>query len=217
MRVTILDPDGGPWADLLDQRHAAREAAWISRGGSDFVNVSRIVWDMVQTIEGAADPSEHRDPMAVQIETGFVVEEMIADEFRKIQGWSKPPAIFRDGIGARPDGYNRLSRTVDEIKVTWMSAIDGLENPKALRFVLTAQAYAAMYGVERVRLHIWNVNADYRPPRPGRPITYILRIGRQEREQAWAGIRGHAVDRGWLVEGRDGEYRSRQQQGRKQR
>jgi len=207
MKISVLDPAGGPWADLLAERQADREEQWVSRGGKDFVNVSRIVWDYCQALQG--EPAEvtaakHGKPEAVMIETGFLVEEMLAHEFRKVHGWSKPPAIFRDGIGMRPDGYNRSSRTVDEIKVTWMSAHEGLTNPKALRFLLTAKAYCAGYRTTRVRLHVWYVNGDYRPPKPSPPVSYILRFTPQEVEEGWEGIRGHAVDRGWLKQPKAG-------------
>lgn len=214
MKIHVLSPEAGILAEIFARRHADREAWWAAHA-KGFINVSKIVWDMMQTMypkiygePGTPYVDDLGSPM--RIETGFLIEELLAEEFARRAGWSKPKAVFKDAIGGRPDGWQRSTRTVDEVKVTWCSSHvpEGLRetplehHPKLYKYVLTAGAYCAMYGTTRARLHVWYVNGDYRPPKPLPPVSYVLRFTEAEVATKWKQLRGHAADRGWITERR---------------
>lgn len=213
MKVHVLSPEAGVLADIFARREEERQRWWAEHARG-FVNVSRIVWDMMQTMypklygePGTPYEGDLGSPM--RIETGFLIEELLAEEFARRAGWSKPPAVFRDAIGGRPDGASPRIRTVDEVKVTWVSAHCERENttaietnPKLYKYVLTAAAYCAMYGWTRARVHVFYVNGDYRPPKPMPPMTHVLRFGAGEVETKWKQMRRHAADRGWIKQRR---------------
>lgn len=207
MRVFELDHDGGPLMDILRERRAAEAA----RPG---LHVSTICDDLVNT-RAKREPMPE-DTRLMFYEFGNLLEDIFAEQLRQRFGWVKPePRADGDGVIGSPDGHNRASRTIDEIKATWVK--DGpsfvelddkgrilSESLKFWRYRLQAVKYAdkEMFDAERVRLHVFFMCGTHRPMFPTKPRTFTLRLTDEDRVDNAALLRQHAVDRGWLPERR---------------
>lgn len=201
MRVTELDVEGGYLYRAVVQQRAKEQA----RTG---LHCSTIINDMLQTM----DPKRYGREISQQGRIGYqefgnVLEDVIALRLRRrVRGWGKPEPRHVRGIWGSPDGYSVASRTIDEIKATWISEADFVttdargtvieESLKFSSYMWQAVFYALAWEAVRIRLHVLFVNGAY--PR-GAPIpsprTFIIRCSDQEKEANYQRLRQHAIDR----------------------
>lgn len=210
MRVFELQPKGGEIVAAI-RRQRALEAA---RTG---LHVSSIVHDILVCTNATKygrqrTPDDEHVAFAYQ-EFGNVLEDVLARQLaRRLQLWEKPqPRVYR-GIWGSPDGWHPRTRTIDEIKATWVSETDFLtvddrghitdESEKFMAYRLQFLFYALAWGARRVRLHVLFINGKY--PRGGGPIpnarTFTFRFTHEELEQNFRQLAIHARDRqldGW--------------------
>lgn len=171
------------------------------------LHVSTIINDYVDCVYPPRKRPEiaHRQRIALY-ELGDIIEEVIADELRKRSGWEKPKPTKVDGVWCSPDGYAKVSATIDEMKSTRLSCgqiirrpdgrIDGLEeSPKLLKYILQLKAYMYAWDAKRGRLHVAFLNGDWRPPFPI-PRTFVVRPETDhELQDTWDMLMDHAKER----------------------
>lgn len=205
MRVTELEPAGGEIVRII-RRQRAKEAA---RTG---LHVSTIVQDILACTNPAKFGSARKPlPEGVAFayqEFGNVLEDVLARQLaRRLGLWTKPePRVYR-GIWGSPDGWDPRTRTIDEIKATWVSETDfvttdetGLvidESEKFMAYRLQFSFYDLAWDARRVRLHVLFINGKY--PRGGGPIpstrTFTIRQSDAEKERNFRQLAIHARDR----------------------
>lgn len=183
------------------------------------LHVSTICDDIIKTVDRKRYEKEINETSVIAFqEIGNALEDVIAAALsRRIPGWRKPaPRADRRGVIGSPDGLREGSRTIDEIKATWVSEGTPDRHPfvvtdqqnriiqeslKFWRYRMQATHYAYIWGANRIVFHILFVNGNYRPPFPNvRELT--LRVTEADKltnaKQLW----GHAEDRGWLPRGK---------------
>lgn len=190
MRAFEFAPLSGGEIVRIIQRQRKKEAA---RTG---LHVSSIVQSLLKDLSPAKYTRDFPDETAFSYqEAGNVIEDLMARQLaRRMKRWHKPdPRTFR-GIVGSPDGYDPVSRTIDEIKVTWVSETDFFildsrghvdhESEKFMAYRLQFLFYALAFGARRVRLHVLFINGKY--PRGGGPIpsarTFVFTFTQQELE-----------------------------------
>lgn len=192
--VHELDERGGLIGKVLRARRRQEEA----RTG---LHVSTIVNDWLTCLDpkryGKEIAHVHRDSYW---EIGNALEDVLAESLRqRISGWKKPiPQIYR-GVEGSPDGWRPMSRSIDEIKATWVSERDFLTSLKFLGYLRQAMMYAEMWGALRISLHILFINGNWRPPMP-KPRTLRLSFTPRVRFDSFEAMVQHAIDRrlpGW--------------------
>lgn len=204
MRIFEHRADG--W--LLDAIRRARTKEHPRHG----LHVSTICDDIAKSLE----PSRYRDgafteaQMLVFQELGNAIEVLVARELRrKYSQWTKPkPRQDRDGIWGSPDGWDPRTRTIHEIKATWVSpkgfvdvGKDGhvlSESHKFHRYRIQAMKYADMWDAARIQFHVVFMVGTGRPPLPTPPRTLTLVPTAAEKTGNSQMLRQHAIDRGWL-------------------
>lgn len=210
MHVSELSPHGG----LLVQILRAQRAKESARTG---LHVSSIVHDILLCTNpkkyGRERTRDNEHVAFTYQEFGNVLEDLLACQLaRRLGLWTKPePRVYR-GIWGSPDGWHDRTKTIDEIKATWVSETDFLtvddrghvtdESEKFMAYRLQFLFYALAFGARRVRLHVLFINGKY--PRGGGPIpnarTFTFRFTRQELERNFQQLAIHARDRkldGW--------------------
>lgn len=191
MRALELAPTSGGDLIRIIHRQRRREAA---RTG---LHVSTIV----QSILRALAPAKYNRVFAEEQsfsyqEIGNIIEDLMARQLaRRMRRWHKPkPRVFR-GVWGSPDGWDPATRTIDEIKVTWVSETDFFtvddqghiesESEKFMAYRLQFLFYALAWGARRVRLHVLFINGKY--PRGGGPVpsarTFIFTFTTRELEE----------------------------------
>lgn len=205
MRVIELNHTGGDIARTI-QRQRRREAA---RTG---LHVSTIIQDILRTLAPRKyNRATAAETMFAYQEFGSVFEDLLARQLaRRLRLWVKPdPRTYRGIIGS-PDGWDQRTRTLDEIKATWVSETDFFtadarghiveESEKFMAYRLQFLFYALAFRARRVKLHVLFINGKY--PRGGGPIpslrTFIFRFSQRELDENYRQLAVHAVDRGWL-------------------
>lgn len=194
MRVIELDQAGG----LLTRAVQVVRAAEAARTG---LHVSTIVNDYMRMLQPGKFEKFDRDTKEEERlgfqEVGNVVEDIIATGLReRIPGWTKPlPQTYR-GITGSPDGWRGRTKTIDEIKATWVSEGDFLDSLKYQIYVKQALAYAEMWGADRIVLSVLFVNGLYPKGKPcPHPRTFRLLFTPRERFECFEGLVQHAIDR----------------------
>lgn len=208
MRLFELNRDGGLLLDAI--RHArAREA---KRTG---LHVTDICDDMMQMLYPRYAKNTFTEVQRLLFqELGCTVEDVIARMLkRKYRDWQKPePRADADGVIGSPDGWRPRTRTIDEVKLTWVS--EGLpdrkpfvltdarghileESAKWWRYRIQGTKYADMFEADRVVYHVVFVTGNNRPPFPNAREFTLALTPRDKRENS-AMLRQHAVDRGFL-------------------
>jgi hypothetical protein len=117
----------------------------------------------------------------------------------RVRDWTKPePRSYRDIIGS-PDGWSPHSRTIDEIKSTWVKESTFLESAKFDSYCRQSLFYAhkGMFDADRIRLHVLFVCGNHRPIFP-HARTFILKPSRAEKQQNFETLYQHGVDMGLL-------------------
>lgn len=209
MRLYEFNRDGGLLLEAI--RHARTLEA--QRTG---LHVSTICDDMVQTLYPRYARGEFTDVQRLLFqELGCTVEDVVAEVLkRKYRDWQKPePRADRDGVIGSPDGWRPRSRTIDEVKLTWVSEGTPEKKPFVLtdargrileesakfwRYRIQGTKYADMWGADRVVYHVVFVTGNNRPPFPN-AREFVLALKRRDKRDNSAMLRQHAVDRGMLA------------------
>lgn len=165
------------------------------------LHCSTILHDMLTTLykppKKNARGFKEETTLAYQ-EIGNVIEDVVAAALRARLGWRKPEPRCYQEIWCSPDGYDRPTRTVDEMKVTWVSMRDFFWSVKFMFYVWQALVYAHVWHAQRIRLHVLFVVGDWRAQAFPDPHTYIIRWKRDVPRQTFDSVRQHALDRGLL-------------------
>lgn len=199
MHVDLVE--GGVIGQILQRRYAREQA----RTG---LHCSTVLGDMMQTLY----PSKYKPDDApggittaqkfALWEFGNAYEDVIARQLqRRYPRFEKPAPRSKGGLVFSPDGWRPASRTIDEIKSTWVSRREFLDSPKFLYYLYQGMCYAHVWRARRIRYHILFVVADYkqRAPFPA-PMTATVTWdrGSDVPRLYYDQVRQHAVDRGWL-------------------
>lgn len=199
MRCTELDRSGGAIIRAITD-FRRREAARTE------LHVSTIINDILVKLEPSryARPTPNINRLSYH-EIGNALEDVIAARLvRRLKLWDKPEPRLHRGIWGSPDGCDwrtPQTRTIDEIKVTWVSVKDFVvcdrrgqvveESLKFMAYRMQSQFYAQAYRAARIRLHVLFVVGEYRVPLAK---TYILRPTARELEDNYCILRQHAID-----------------------
>lgn len=165
------------------------------------LHVSTVVQDIQRLLYpkeyGRADISP--DQTRTYFELGSAVEDLLAGAISaRITAWEKPAPRRMDGMWCSPDGWSPTVHTIDEIKACWKSSRDFQQSPKFAGYLMQAMAYGHVWDASRIRIHVFFVNGDWRPPVPAPPVTFIVRPSSRELAANWQRLVRHAEDRGWL-------------------
>ncbi len=105
-----------------------------------------------------------------------------------------PGEVVMDDIAGSPDGVEPDAAggpILHEFKVTWKSrrrileALDDHNGGKCNWMWLTqCKAYCHMLGYSKVRLHVYTVNGDYKPPAPALDVI-AMEVSRAELAANW--------------------------------
>lgn len=195
MHAFELNTSGGALIDALreQRRHEA------ARRG---LHVSTIVNDMARVMAPAKYGREMEDTTSLAYqEIGNVLEDLIARQLARRLGWMKPEPRTCRGVIGSPDGWQSRTRTLDEIKATWVNEkdfltidADGLIVEESLKFTVYAMQflfYALAWNAHRVRLHVVFIRGNF-----GVPIvrTFTLKFTQDELEDNYQRLAQHAID-----------------------
>jgi hypothetical protein len=196
-QLSIVEPfrSGGMLTDAIKR---VRQLAPPRTG----LHCSTIVNDIIQTLYPRKRLAFLEEETLAYQEFGNVIEDVLATGFQlRNPQWTKPSPRCSRGIWCAPDGWDPVTRTIDEIKATWTSEKDFEDSPKLHGYLLQALEYAYVWNATRLRLHVFFVNGNWRPPVP-RPRTFIVRWQPGALEHNDSILRQHAVDKGWLTHGK---------------
>lgn len=194
--LRVIEPDRGG-GFIVDAIAAQREQERPRTG----LHCSTIVNDIVRTLypQKFKRSFERKATYAYQ-EIGNVIEDVIGAGLgrRLFDSGSKPEPRTRDGISCSPDWWAEKTRTIDEIKATWVSERDFLDSVKFLTYVYQGLTYAWAWHASRLRFHVVFLNGNYTPPIPN-CRTFIVRWDSARVLDAHGDMMvQHAADRGWL-------------------
>ena len=182
-----------------------REAEPLRTG----LHVSTICDDMMKAVEPKryAKPIDETSVFLFQ-ELGNVIEDVIAGQLAQRLGWVKPPPRQdENGVWGQPDGWGQRSKTVHEVKATWVSERSFVEvdptghiveeSHKFWRYRLQGLKYVSMWGGRRLMLHVVFINGMYLPPFPN-ARTFTMVPTAEDLTRNDRVLKQHAEDRGWL-------------------
>ncbi len=84
---------------------------------------------------------------------------------------------------------------IGEIKVTWMSDVGNLDDPKFNKYHAQAMAYCKQYGFRHARFYVLFVVGDYKGSGPTFRV-YDIEYTVQEIEENWSALMNHARHEG---------------------
>ncbi len=191
MKIFELDQDGGVLMAAVRKARAAQAA----RTG---LHCSTIVNDMARLVDPKKYEKDFADKTRLAFqEVGNTLEDILAAELARRQGWRKPePQTYR-GIICSPDGWQPRTRTIDEMKATWVTERDFLTSMKFQIYKWQILMYMLAWGADRARLHVLFIAGTYRPPFPN-ARTFVLKPTPRDLRENYATLRQHAIDQGWL-------------------
>src|SRR5258708_1932734 len=194
IRVLELDRDGG----LIGRLLADARAAEAPRTG---LHVSTVIRDKLRMLEprkyGVQGAPIGTTGLAFQ-EVGNVLEDIVSAGLRaRIRGWVKPDPRAHHGLIGSPDGYRARTRTIDEIKATWVKASTFLDSMKLRAYLWQLLFYMEAWDADRGLLHVLFVCGNYGPPSPI-PQTFVVRASRRAKCENREALVQHARDKGWL-------------------
>lgn len=191
-RLRVIEPYGP--GGLLMSLLARRREREPERTG---LHCSSIVNDLMATLY-PRKPSPLIEAARLPFqEIGNVIEDVCAAAFMaRNPEWVKPaPRTFRKII-CSPDGWHPVTKTLDEIKATWVTPREFLDSPKFHGYLLQSLLYALAWGAERLRVHVVFVCGTGRPPFP-EAHTYVVRWDDTDAlEHNYQILHQHADDRG---------------------
>jgi hypothetical protein len=193
-----LDPSGSVALARLEDYRADCERTDPREPG---LHCSQIVNDMLRT----AYPSKYGRPEAyagqriAYQEIGNVIEDVLGEGLRRrLFRFEKPKPRRHLGVWCSPDGWDARTRTIHEIKATWVSARDFANSVKCMGYVWQGLRYVDAWDARRLRLHVVFLNGDYKPPSPWLPREFAVWFTRATIEMNTRTQQQHAQDRGWL-------------------
>ncbi len=103
----------------------------------------------------------------LRVEAGFAFERMMERGLRaKFPHYDRPGEYTRDGIAFSPDGYDSDTRTLYELKCTWMSSKDAPLDKRFWHWLVQIKAYCYVLECFSAVLVAFFVNGDYRDSGP---------------------------------------------------
>lgn len=190
-RLRITEPYGA--GGMLIAAVKRLRSAELPRTG---LHCSTIVNDIIQTLYPKKYTFLEEESLAYQ-EFGNVIEDICAEVLRRRNPqWVKPRPKKYKGIWCSPDGWHPRTRTIDEIKATWVSERDFIDSPKLHGYLLQSLEYAYAWDALRVRLHVFFVNGKYPRGAPiPNPRTFVVRWDDGVPEHNHRILWQHAIDR----------------------
>lgn len=144
------------------------------------------------------------DTTRLRWEAGFTWELALERAFAVLAVQKLGPEIVRpppillpvpgipSPIVCSPDGLDELEAVIHEIKLTWQSDSAGMEYVRG-RWDWLHQIGAYLYavgGTEAI-VHVFHVNADYKPPQP-KVNRWRIIYQQAEIDETWRMLEGHA-------------------------
>lgn len=167
------------------------------------VHCSTIVNDILKTLNPKRYSQEIADETMLSFQAfGNIAEDIIAAYLvKRIAGWVKPtPRKSATGIWGSPDGWAPRSRTIYEIKTTWVSEKDFLTSLKLLGYLKQSMFYADVWGATRIRLLVLFVCGSYPRGTPFPvPREYTVLFTRAEAHEWHRQLAQHGLDMGLPV------------------
>ena len=155
MKVTELTVDVADLAQISQEQFQPRSAG---------LHVSQIIRHIVTT-SGLAEVNDFtEDDLNMFAIIGRLWEEMLARTLFKPPRYQRPGEIECDGIFGSPDAVDTDDCCLMEFKVTWKSSNRAIES--FFKYMLQVKAYCHMLGLTKVRLYVFYVAGNWRPPIP---------------------------------------------------
>lgn len=142
--------------------------------------------DLYTSLYQALEPNRYvvgSKPNSVKMMLGLAFEQYL-EKILIAQGAKvfRPGELFTsDGIAYSPDLLieNGADR-VGEIKVTWMSNLDDLTDPKFGKWLVQAMFYCHHVDIPRVRFYVLYINGNYRDRRDPEFVVTDIEFSSQE-------------------------------------
>jgi hypothetical protein len=130
------------------------------------------------------NPDTHQPTPLTQTrwQLGCALETAITNRYQSEypNTYVSPGELYLDNIPGTPDLGCLDDGLIDEIKLSWQSSIHTPDSDKFLPRRMQLMAYLKMIGVRVGRLHVCNVNGDYRGDRA--PVYRVWQMEFSERE-----------------------------------
>jgi hypothetical protein len=157
MRLTELEVD---IADILisDEQSQPRSVG---------LHVSSII-NYILTTTGLSDKRNDfdDDDLNMFAIVGRLWEQMLANILFKPPRYQRPGEIECDGIYGSPDAVDCDDACLMEFKVTWKSSSRPIESSAFIKYIAQVKAYCHMLGLSKVRLYVFFVCGNWKPPIP---------------------------------------------------
>jgi hypothetical protein len=195
----VTDLDNSPYPSII-QGPASETGLSRSQGT---LHLSQIYRDMEEEAllrqKKSGDITE--DELAWYGAGGFLWEHVFSMAHREAIGCGelvRPGEWELDGIVGSPDGIDTVNWRVIETKFRWMSSNKFGQLEKYFwPELVQVMGYCKMIGSQEAELWVFFCNGDHRPPRPI-ALGKLLEFTRQEIDESWKMIVGHAKRKGWL-------------------
>ena len=128
------------------------------------LHVSSIIRHIMVTSGLAKDSNFTDEDLEYFAVVGRLWERVLAETMLPEPRYIRPGEIEVDGIIGSPDGIDTEDPAVIEIKVTWLSSNRAIES--FFKYMLQIKSYAYMLGLTKVKLYVFYVCGNYRPPVP---------------------------------------------------
>lgn len=128
------------------------------------LHVSQII-NHIMVTSGLAEANDFTEnDLGMFAIIGRLWEQMLANVLFKPPRYQRPGEIEVDGIYGSPDAVDSDDAVLMEFKVTWKSSNRAIES--FFKYMLQVKAYAYMLGLTKVRLYVFYVAGNWRPPVP---------------------------------------------------
>ena len=159
--------------------------------------------DLINTMAvrlGHYEESEVDDNTRARWQMGHAFERAVVRSLAEFYDEAAPTRyqslgeLELDGIYGTPDMYDAGDDAIEEIKLTWMTARRGADDPKFWRYWVQLKSYCRMANTPLARLHVCYVNGDYGTTTSA-PIYRVWerRFTTRELVENWATMRSHAA------------------------
>ena len=165
------------------------------------LHVSGIIHDLCLRMGHYADsggPTQWTTAMRTRMELGCTFEDTLALRYqeRYPDRYVGVGCLECDDIFGTPDLLDVEDYAIEEIKLTWLSSRHEVDSEKFWKYWVQLKAYCWMAKARVGRLHVCNINGDYRfgkDPNAGGPIYRVWEkvFSVQELEQNWEMLKRH--------------------------
>lgn len=155
MRLTELSVSTADFGNISQEQSQPRSVG---------LHVSQIIHHIMVT-SGLAEANDFtEDDLGMFAIIGRLWEQMLADVMFRPPRYQRPGEIEVDGIYGSPDAVDCEDGCLMEFKVTWKSSSRAIES--FFKYMLQVKAYCYMLGLTRVRLYVFFVCGNWKPPIP---------------------------------------------------